>query len=110
MAFNLWRSRGGRLPAALAHGLTLGFVALCWLFFRADSLAQALDLLQTLLGLGGPATQEGPGGHGLLALAGFSAAFFLLSRRALALEARAVAWLQRECRLPVCFRSLNVLK
>lgn len=93
VAFNLWRDRAWPVwPAWLARGLTLSFVTLAWLFFRADSLDQAWLLLTQL-----PATlpQWARAGdmplHGLVL---FACLFFWFSRHAQTLEHWAVRLLQ----------------
>ncbi|MFX0546379.1 MBOAT family O-acyltransferase [Roseovarius sp. S1116L3] len=53
-------SRAGlRLPRILAWLLTFAVVHLAWVFFRAEDVAQALDILSTMFGLN-PAAMEGP--------------------------------------------------
>ncbi|MFX0543026.1 MBOAT family O-acyltransferase [Roseovarius sp. S4756] len=53
-------SRAGlRLPRVLAWLLTFAAVHLAWVFFRAEDVAQALDILSTMFGLN-PAAMEGP--------------------------------------------------
>src|SRR5262249_53431035 len=43
--------RGGmRLPGAAAWAVTFFFVCLCWVFFRAHSLADAMSVLRALFG------------------------------------------------------------
>lgn len=93
VAFNLGRRLGVKpLPGWLAQGLTLAFVGLAWLFFRADTLEQALRLLQRL----------GAGWEGWLALGALPAGWLLLwavvvqglSRHASTLELWAVQRLQ----------------
>lgn len=47
----LWRSTGWRLPALLAHVLTLVFVMLGWTLFRSPDASVAQDMLAGQLGL-----------------------------------------------------------
>ena len=68
------------MPVALARFFTLSYIALAWVFFRADTNEAALQLLSALAnGLGTPEFQ-----HGLLAA--FVIIFFLLSAQAQRLE------------------------
>ena len=46
----LWRRAGLRMPAALGWVLTLAFVLVSWVFFRASSLDNALSMLRTMFG------------------------------------------------------------
>lgn len=50
---HFWRKASFRLPNILAWGLTFTSVVIAWVFFRADSISQALSLLQTMGGLKG---------------------------------------------------------
>nr|WP_303626474.1 MBOAT family protein [Roseovarius sp. M141] len=50
---------GLRLPTILKWALTFFMVHLAWVFFRAESAAQAVDILQTMFGLN-PDAMEGP--------------------------------------------------
>ena len=50
---------GLRLPTILKWALTFFVIHLAWVFFRAESIGQALDILQTMFGLN-PAAMEGP--------------------------------------------------
>jgi D-alanyl-lipoteichoic acid acyltransferase DltB (MBOAT superfamily) len=75
------------MPVALARLFTLSYIALAWVFFRADTNEAALQLLSALAnGLGTPEFQ-----HGLLAA--FVIIFFLLSAQAQRLEQACVQWL-----------------
>jgi D-alanyl-lipoteichoic acid acyltransferase DltB (MBOAT superfamily) len=96
VAFNLWRHHAPPAwrvwPAWLARGLTLCFVTLAWLFFRADSMEQASLLLSQL---------PGDAAHWLRAgdmpvhwLVMFTGVFFWFSRHASTLERCAVRLLQ----------------
>jgi hypothetical protein len=68
------------MPVAVARFLTLSYIALAWVFFRADNNEAALQLLAALAnGLGTPELQ-----HVLLAV--FIAIFFYLSARAQRIE------------------------
>jgi D-alanyl-lipoteichoic acid acyltransferase DltB (MBOAT superfamily) len=49
----LWQRTGLALPGPLAWLVTFAFVNLCWVFFRAPSLAEAAALASTLLGANG---------------------------------------------------------
>ncbi|MBK7900548.1 MAG: MBOAT family protein [Azonexus sp.] len=51
-------ARGWRLPRPLAVALTFGAVIVGWVFFRATSVAQALDILAGMAGLHGVALPE----------------------------------------------------
>lgn len=50
---------GLRLPMVLKWALTFLVVHLAWVFFRAENIAQAMDILQTMFGLN-PAAMSGP--------------------------------------------------
>jgi D-alanyl-lipoteichoic acid acyltransferase DltB (MBOAT superfamily) len=68
------------MPVAVARFFTLSYIALAWVFFRADNNEAALQLLAALAnGLGAPELQ-----HALLAV--FIAIFFYLSARAQRIE------------------------
>jgi hypothetical protein len=68
------------MPVAVARLLTLSYIALAWVFFRADTNESALQMLAGLAnGLGKPALQ-----HGLLVA--FIIIFFGLSARAQRIE------------------------
>jgi hypothetical protein len=94
MALNVARWRGmAPWPRGWAQIVTLGFVALAWLPFRAESLDQAGALLARLgSGLAG---WVNPGGLPLAALLLFGVVFFRLSDRAPSLENWAVQRLRR---------------
>jgi alginate O-acetyltransferase complex protein AlgI len=47
----LWRRAGLAMPKALGWGLTLAFVILCWVLFRAPSFEAATRIYQGLFGL-----------------------------------------------------------
>ena len=70
MAHRAWMAAGLRLPASLAWLLTFLFVHLAWVFFRAESLQQAVSMLSIMFGAGShgfAALPEGLGiGTGLL--------------------------------------------
>lgn len=84
------RAQGPTLPAWLAHSLTLLFVALAWVFFRAESLPVALAVLQGMVTQ--PLGWEGVSVGSLCALLALAGVFGLLSVHALNLQARVVAW------------------
>ncbi|WP_324751887.1 MBOAT family protein [Roseovarius sp. Pro17] len=68
---------GLRLPVILKWALTFGVVHLAWVFFRAESMAQAVDILQTMFGLN-PAAMEGPR-HVVIANASAAGKYLLLA-------------------------------
>ena len=93
VAFNLYKqAHGPALPAWAGHTLTLLFVTLAWVFFRADSLDAALDLLQGLW--------TNPHGfwHAdsaqVAQLGVFTLVFGVMCRHAVSLQTRLVAWMQ----------------
>lgn len=47
----LWRSWGVRLPALLAGFLTFNFINITWVFFRAENIRDALDVIKAMFGL-----------------------------------------------------------
>lgn len=49
----LWRRLGLELPSGVGWAITLGFVMLAWVPFRADGLPRAFDLYAGLVGLHG---------------------------------------------------------
>ena len=51
----LFRRAGGRLPAPLAHALTLFAVVVAWVPFRADDLNVAWSMLRAMAGVNGAA-------------------------------------------------------
>ncbi len=55
----LFAMTGLRLPTIFKWALTFFVVHLAWVFFRAESIGQALDILQTMFGLN-PAAMGGP--------------------------------------------------
>lgn len=100
LVFNAARHAGlPAWPRPLAHGLTLAFVGLAWLPFRADSLEQAWAVLQrTGSGLAGWLPRDDLPLGPLLAFVG---AFAVLSHHAPALEAWAVQQLRRLPAVPL---------
>lgn len=93
VAVNLYKqARGPALPAGVAHGLTLLFVSLVWVFFRAESLPAALAMIQGVVThpLGWDSVPMGP----LCALVVLICAFGFLSRHAQALQTQVVGWVQ----------------
>ncbi|MFD0858674.1 MBOAT family O-acyltransferase [Roseovarius aquimarinus] len=55
----LWSLAGLRLPRVAGWALTFAVVHLSWVFFRAEDLGQALDILAIMFGLD-PAAMSGP--------------------------------------------------
>lgn len=53
---HLWRSAGFAMPVLLGRGLTFLFVALAWVFFRAESFEQALAVLTGMGNVAGALT------------------------------------------------------
>ncbi|OAI20365.1 MULTISPECIES: MBOAT family O-acyltransferase [Methylomonas] len=51
--YRVWTKTGYSLPRCLASTLTLCGVFLAWVLFRADSMVQALQIWQAMLGLNG---------------------------------------------------------
>ncbi|MEQ8247492.1 MAG: MBOAT family O-acyltransferase [Alphaproteobacteria bacterium] len=49
----IWSLHGLRLPSTLAWATTFLFVVVTWVFFRADTLADALAILRAMIGLNG---------------------------------------------------------
>ena len=73
-----------RLPDAVGHVITLLYVGFAWAFFRADSRESAWQLIGGLgRGMGTFTAQHA-------SLLAFAAVFYLLSRRAAAIERRVV--------------------
>ncbi len=68
---------GLRLPMVLRWALTFGLVHLAWVFFRAESVGQALDILATMFGLD-TAALGGPR-HVVISGAGAAARYLLLA-------------------------------
>lgn len=66
MAVHGFRARGGRLPAPLAHALTLLFVMLGWTLFRSPDLSAAARMYAGQFGLNG--VPLGDALHGTLRL------------------------------------------
>jgi alginate O-acetyltransferase complex protein AlgI len=92
VAVNLYkRAHGPVLPAWLAQTLTLCFVAVAWVFFRADTWPGALDMLHGVwhneLGFW-PAHGSQVTALGLLTIV-----FLWLSRHALWWQSRVVTWM-----------------
>jgi hypothetical protein len=90
---NFYRqARGPVLPAWLAHTLTLLFVTVAWVFFRADTLTGALNLFQ---GLWHNAHGFGRADIGqVIQLAVFTGVFLFLCRHAVALQTRVADGMQ----------------
>ena len=85
--------QGPALPAWLAHCLTLLFVSVAWVFFRADSLSGAGALLQ---GMVSPSTAWGSVPVGpLCALVALAVVWGVLSRHAQTLQTQVVNWVQQ---------------
>ena len=74
-------------PRFLAHMLTFGFVTLAWVWFRADSVAQAVQVFQGLIT--SPATEPTPVPSWPM-LVGLAMALWILSPWAQTLESTAV--------------------
>jgi alginate O-acetyltransferase complex protein AlgI len=49
--YRWWSRRGYSLPKILAWFITFQFVNMAWVFFRAESIQQALNILKTMFGL-----------------------------------------------------------
>jgi D-alanyl-lipoteichoic acid acyltransferase DltB (MBOAT superfamily) len=49
--YRWWSRHGFRLPVVIAWFITFQFVNLAWVFFRADSFAQAIAILKSMFGL-----------------------------------------------------------
>ncbi len=49
----LWQLSGRKLPSLLAWFVTFNFVNVCWVFFRAPSFSEALDVLKGMAGVNG---------------------------------------------------------
>lgn len=93
VAVNLYkRFHGPCWPAGLAQTVTLLFVALAWVFFRAESLEAAFSMLRSVVFNAHPFWQV-PAGP-MLALITLTLVFLALSRHAAALQAGVVARLQ----------------
>jgi len=55
----LWNRTGLRLPPVVAWMITFLFVVVTWVFFRANSVADALDFLRAMAGLSAPVGTSG---------------------------------------------------
>lgn len=55
VAHRLWKLAGGRLPRWAAWAATFGFVNVAWVFFRAQTWADALRVLRGMIGVNGVA-------------------------------------------------------
>jgi D-alanyl-lipoteichoic acid acyltransferase DltB (MBOAT superfamily) len=101
VAVNLYRRASGpALPGWLAQTMTLLFVALAWVFFRAESLEAAGRMLQSVYFNGHEFWQVPPGP--MLALLALVVVFLALSRHAAALQVGVVAWLKASSVWVVC--------
>ena len=49
----LWKKTGIIMPRLLAWGITFNFVNICWVFFRADSIKNAMVIIEGMFGLHG---------------------------------------------------------
>ena len=78
-----------RLSALKAQILTVVFICLTWVFFRADSLDTALTVLYQMTKIEGTFTRN----HLLLIL--MSIAFFYFSQRAQLIEDKMISWANR---------------
>ena len=47
---HVWQNRGFRLPRVIGWAITLLFVMVCWVLFRADGFSMAGDVLLSMLG------------------------------------------------------------
>lgn len=54
----LWHNLGFKMYAVLAWIITFNFVNITWVFFRADSFAQAKQIIKAMLGLNGVVLPE----------------------------------------------------
>ena len=54
----LWNSKGGRLPDLLGWFITFVFACIAWVFFRAESLGDALGVLRGMFGSRGEGLQN----------------------------------------------------
>jgi D-alanyl-lipoteichoic acid acyltransferase DltB (MBOAT superfamily) len=61
VAFRFWQRSGMRLPRVLAIAITLLFVHLTWVFFRASSLTDAFSMLRKLVPSGADFNALGTG-------------------------------------------------
>ncbi len=83
---NLWRRFGFSIPSVVSWGLTMGFVTIGWVLFRAVDFAAATAMLQSMVGISPGAPQSLAGFAGWkLAAAGVLVLAFPNSQR-LALE------------------------
>ncbi|MEO8537812.1 MAG: MBOAT family protein, partial [Betaproteobacteria bacterium] len=58
-AVRLWRRGGLRMPAVLGWALTAAFVVVSWVFFRAASVRDALDIVIAMAGFAAPPAGRG---------------------------------------------------
>jgi hypothetical protein len=80
-----WTSAGLRMPAWLAHPLTLIAVMLAWVLFRASGIDVAIDLYRSMFGAGGQGMAAAPGpGTSFLLAAGTLIALFAPNARRIA--------------------------
>lgn len=94
VVFNLWKKTNGAVwPTWLARGMTLAFITLAWLFFRAESIEQAGFMLAQLPGT--PASWLRAGDMPVHWLVIFACFFFWFSRHAEELERDMVYVLQK---------------
>jgi D-alanyl-lipoteichoic acid acyltransferase DltB (MBOAT superfamily) len=49
--YRWWKERGYKMPKFLAWFITFQFVNMAWVFFRAENFAQALAVLQSMVGI-----------------------------------------------------------
>lgn len=93
MAFNIYKRNYDKpLPSWLAHFLTLGFIMIAWVFFRADSFDGAMTILTGLFinELGFWTYQD----ISIFSLIGFSVLFWIASNHANTIQTRVVHALQ----------------
>ena len=55
VAHRFWEKAGMKMPALLAWTMTFLFVNFTWVFFRAESVEQAMQIIRSMLGLNGVA-------------------------------------------------------
>jgi D-alanyl-lipoteichoic acid acyltransferase DltB (MBOAT superfamily) len=93
VAVNLYkRAQGPVMPAWFSQTLTLLFVALAWVFFRAESVEAACSMLYSVVSNEHVFWQVPTGA--MLTLLMMVTVFLSLSRHAQALQTRVVTWLQ----------------
>jgi D-alanyl-lipoteichoic acid acyltransferase DltB (MBOAT superfamily) len=89
-----WQATGLRMPRPLAWGVTMLFVVIAWVFFRAPSLASAFAMLQAMAGLNAAGAVQAAGldsWAGAILAAGLAIAALKRNSNAMAREFRP-AW------------------